>query len=219
MAKATKRISVSYNQDVPTEIADQMSLTNPLALSRLVSMLLLHGMARAEPERFENLENAGFKVIRYGDIIYQVFDRFGGHYMDVGASAKIGKGLVCLLWTGRILWRLRTWYTNIAYVAYPRWYINADSFGVQIKVKSDALPLQYTENGIKFTDGTELKADFVVFATGFVGSMKVVIHDLLGSDVAELIEDFWGVNEEGEIKGAFKPSGRKYSLSSRDPKT
>jgi hypothetical protein len=40
--------------------------------------------------------------------------------------------------------------------------------------------------------------------------MKVAIHDLLGSDVAERIEDFWGVNEEGEIKGAFVPSGREF---------
>ncbi|KIY01279.1 uncharacterized protein Z520_02831 [Fonsecaea multimorphosa CBS 102226] len=159
----------SYNPETPTEWADMMGLTNPLGVGRLVTMRILHAMAKAEPERFDNLEKAGFKTIRYGDLIYQVNDRFGGHYMDVGASAKIAKGL--------------------------------------IKVKSDALPLQYTEHGIKFTDGTELKADLVVFATGFVGSMKVAIHDILGSDVAERIEDFWGIDKEGEIKGAFRPSG------------
>ena len=87
-------MAVSWNADIPTEVADQMMLTVPIAVSRLISMLVLHGMAKAEPERFDALEKAGFKVIRYGDIIYQVFDRFGGHYMDVGASAKIAKGLV-----------------------------------------------------------------------------------------------------------------------------
>jgi hypothetical protein len=60
-----------------------------------------------------------------------------------------------------------------------------------------------------FTDGSKIKADHVVFATGFVGSMKVAIRQLLGSEVADRIEDFWGVDEEGEIKGAFKPSGRE----------
>ena len=85
---------LSWNADFPTAIADQEMLTVPLAVSRLISMLVLHGMARAEPERFDALEKAGFKTVRYGDIIYQVFDRFGGHYMDVGASAKIAKGLV-----------------------------------------------------------------------------------------------------------------------------
>lgn len=85
---------LSWNADFPTEIADQEMLTVPLAVIRLISMLVLHAMARAEPERFDALEKAGFKTVRYGDIIYQVFDRFGGHYMDVGASAKIANGLV-----------------------------------------------------------------------------------------------------------------------------
>lgn len=97
---------VTYNSETPTEIADHLGLTNPLALSRLISMHVLNRMAEAEPERFDALERSGFKVVRYGDIIYQVFDRFGGHYMDVGASAKIAKGLVgktralCLLCNG-----------------------------------------------------------------------------------------------------------------------
>ena len=71
-----------------------MLLTSPLAVARLTSMLVLNGMAKTEPERFDALESAGFKLIRYGDIVYQVFERFGGHYMDVGASAKIAQGLV-----------------------------------------------------------------------------------------------------------------------------
>ncbi|MCJ1304388.1 hypothetical protein MMC08_007200 [Hypocenomyce scalaris] len=162
-------MAVSWNADIPTEVADEMMLTVPLAVSRLVSMLVLNGMAKAEPERFDALEKAGFKVIRYGDIIYQIFDRFGGHYMDVGASEKIAKGL--------------------------------------IKVKSDALPVHYTEEGLMFNDGRELKADVIVFATGFVGTMKDTIREMLGSEVADRVEDFWGINEEGELKGAFKPSG------------
>ena len=90
----THGIAVYWNADIPTEIADQMMLTSPVAVSRLVNMLVLNRMAKAEPERFDALEKAGFKVIRYGDIIYQVFERFGGHYMDVGASAKVAHGLV-----------------------------------------------------------------------------------------------------------------------------
>ena len=85
---------MSWNLDIPTEVADRMAMTTPLAVARLVNMKVLNGMAKAEPERFDALENAGFKCIRYGDIVYQVFDRFGGHYMDVGASAKIANGLV-----------------------------------------------------------------------------------------------------------------------------
>ena len=186
---------LSWNADFPTEIADQDMLTVPLAVSRLVSMLVLHGMARAEPERFDALEKAGFKTVRYGDIIYQVFDRFGGHYMDVGASAKIANGLVRPL-------------TEI--VAGP----GRLTFHDQIKVKSDALPVRYTPDGLMFSDGGELKADAIVFATGFVGTMKDTIRQLFGTHVADRVDDFWGVDEEGEVKGAFKPCGGEYYLSS-----
>jgi hypothetical protein len=54
-------------------------------------------MASTEPERFDALEQVGFKVIRYGDIVYQLYEKFGGHYMDVGASAKIANGQVSKL--------------------------------------------------------------------------------------------------------------------------
>lgn len=76
-------------------------------------------------------------------------------------------------------------------------------------MKSDALPTQYTSDGLLFSDGSELKADVVVFATGFVGSMKGGIRELFGSEVASRVEDFWGVDAQGEIKGAYKRLERK----------
>lgn len=81
-------------------------------------------------------------------------------------------------------------------------------------MKSDALPVRYFPDGLVFSDGSELEADAIVFATGFVGTMKDTIRQLFGSNVADRVEDFWGVDEEGEVKGAFKPCGRKYYLSS-----
>lgn len=83
-----------YNDMIDTTVGDTLSQTNPIAVTRLLSMLTLHKMADQQPERFDALEKAGFKVIRHGDIIHQLYERFGGHYMDVGTSAKISKGLV-----------------------------------------------------------------------------------------------------------------------------
>lgn len=51
-------------------------------------------MARAQPERWDALERAGFKVDPYGDIQDAINVRLGGHYIDVGTSTKISKGLV-----------------------------------------------------------------------------------------------------------------------------
>jgi hypothetical protein len=47
-----------------------------------------------EPERFEALEKAGFKLDRNAVLAELLFERFGGHYVDVGASKKIVDGLV-----------------------------------------------------------------------------------------------------------------------------
>jgi hypothetical protein len=52
-------------------------------------------MALEEPERFEALKNVGFKVNVFGDMQYHLNERFGGHYVDIGTSTKISKGLVC----------------------------------------------------------------------------------------------------------------------------
>ena len=51
-------------------------------------------MAEAELERFQALARTGFKVDIFGDIARNQYERLGGHYMDVGCSAKIAKGLV-----------------------------------------------------------------------------------------------------------------------------
>jgi len=77
-----------------------------------------------------------------------------------------------------------------------------------IKVKSDALPRRYVKDGLEFSHGTHLKADVIVFATGFEGNMRYLVQDIFGDEVAELMGDYWGLDREGELKGAFKPCGR-----------
>lgn len=78
-------------------------------------------------------------------------------------------------------------------------------------MKSDSLPVGYTPDGLEFEDGTNLKADVVVFATGFKGNVKYLVEDIFGSEVAEQMGDYWTFDKEGEIKGAFKPTDRKLS--------
>jgi hypothetical protein len=71
-----------------------MALTSPVCISRLLTARAFHSMAMAQPERFKALEAVGFKVDPFGDIQYNLFERLGGHYIDVGTSEKIAKGLV-----------------------------------------------------------------------------------------------------------------------------
>jgi hypothetical protein len=80
---------------------------------------------------------------------------------------------------------------------------------VQIKIKSDSLPAKYVENGLQFEDGSTLPADLIVFATGFEHNLKNQVGELFSPSIADKMGDWWGLNDEGEIRGAFRPCGRK----------
>jgi hypothetical protein len=84
-----------YNPTVPIEEADRQIMAMPIAITRQASLLGTRMAAGADPEYFDSLERAGFRVERYGDLWKLLSDRLGGHYMDVGCSKKIADGLVC----------------------------------------------------------------------------------------------------------------------------
>ncbi|KIY01266.1 uncharacterized protein Z520_02818 [Fonsecaea multimorphosa CBS 102226] len=158
-----------YNERIPTEFADMMFFTGPSVLTPLLAGKMLHAKIRANPDRFDALEKAGFLLDRYADMGKIIFVKQGGHYMDVGTSGKIAQGL--------------------------------------IKMQTDSLPVRWVEDGLVCADGHHLKADVVLFATGFVGNMRLLVAELLGTDTAAQVQDFWGLDAEGELRGAFKPSG------------
>jgi hypothetical protein len=160
-------------------------------------------MARADSERFDTLEEAGFNVERYGDLMHVLFERLGGHYMDVGTSAKISQGLVRLFTLTLPPWQCKQ--------SLSLYVFSSHLTEVQIKVKSGGRLSHYTPDGLAFEDGTELKADVIVFTTGFVQNMRQIAGRIVGPEVEDQLDDFWGIDAEGEIRGAFKPAGRKYS--------
>ena len=159
----------TYNADFPTELADKLQMTGPNAVGRLMLNAGLGAMAGAEVEneRYEGLERRGFKTERYGDLMWHLLERAGGHYMDVGNCKNIVEG--------------------------------------RIDVKSDALPVRYTETGLAFDDGAELPADVIVWATGFEVNVQNTIRQMFGEDVAEQAGQYFGVDDEGEVNGAFVP--------------
>lgn len=79
-------------------------------------------------------------------------------------------------------------------------------------MKSNAPAIAYTEDGLEFADGAVIKADVIVFATGFIGNLRRDVEQFLGKEVAERAGDcFNGLNDEGETLGAYKPLNRKCS--------
>ena len=62
-----------------------------------------------------------------------------------------------------------------------------------------------------------LDADVIVFSTGFEGNLHEALIPILGDDVASHLEEWWGIDEEGELRGAYKPSGRKCLFAAAVP--
>jgi putative flavoprotein involved in K+ transport len=85
--------------------------------------------------------------------------------------------------------------------------------GGDIKLKVGAVD-RLTEDAVVMSDGTELPADLVVYATGY-GSMNGWVADLISQDVADKVGKVWGLGSdttkdpgpwEGEQRNMWKPT-------------
>lgn len=75
----------------------------------------------------------------------------------------------------------------------------------RIKIKSGE-PERFTENGIIFKDGSFLEADAVIFGTGYC-PVKHILAPIFGEEISERICPSWGIDEEGEMRRAYRPCG------------
>lgn len=84
----------------------------------------------------------------------------------------------------------------------------------KIKLKSRVGVERITEDGVVLSDGTELKADLIVYATGY-GSMNGWAEKLISKEVADKVGKCWGLGSgttkdpgpwEGEQRNMWKPT-------------
>jgi len=83
-----------------------------------------------------------------------------------------------------------------------------------IKLKSGVDVAAVKEHSVVFSDGTELPADLIVYATGY-GSMNGWAAKLISRDVADKVGKCWGLGSdttkdpgpwEGELRNMWKPT-------------
>jgi len=67
---------------------------------------------------------------------------------------------------------------------------------------------RFPESGVMYSDGTEEAADSVILATGY-GSVREVIGLLFGDEVRERCTEVWGVDEQGEMRSVWRPTGQE----------
>ncbi len=87
----------------------------------------------------------------------------------------------------------------------------------RIKLKSGVEIERLTEESVVLKDGTELKADLVVYATGY-GSMNQWAAELISPEVADKVGKCWGLGSgtakdpgpwEGELRNMWKPTAQE----------
>lgn len=81
---------------------------------------------------------------------------------------------------------------------------------MQIKVVQGEV-CAFTETGVELTNGKRVDAEALVFCTGFHTNMTVEATKIVGPTIGKNLEHFWGINAEGELRGAFKQMKRKSS--------
>ncbi|THG97872.1 hypothetical protein EW026_g4211 [Hermanssonia centrifuga] len=75
-----------------------------------------------------------------------------------------------------------------------------------IKVKQGVAPKSFGEKSLVFEDESELPADAVIFATGYI-NIRETNKKLFGADIIDQTSHVWGLDDEGELRGSYRPSG------------
>ena len=76
----------------------------------------------------------------------------------------------------------------------------------KIKVKQGQEVTAIKPHSVVFADGSEIKADEIVFATGFQ-NMRSTATSLFGEEVTNRMGEVWGYDKEGETRGMWRPNG------------
>jgi putative flavoprotein involved in K+ transport len=98
------------------------------------------------------------------------------------------------------------------------YYIDVGASGMivdgKIKLYSGVSVNQLTEKSVILTDGSELPADVIIYATGYT-SMNDWVAKLISQDVADRVGKCWGIGSnttydpgpwEGELRNMWKPT-------------
>ena len=87
----------------------------------------------------------------------------------------------------------------------------------KVKLKTKVSVKEIKPKSIEFSDGSELKADLIVYATGY-GSMNGWAAKLISKDVADKVGKCWGLGSnttkdpgpwEGELRNMWKPTAQE----------
>ncbi|KAF2223079.1 hypothetical protein BDZ85DRAFT_312700 [Elsinoe ampelina] len=77
----------------------------------------------------------------------------------------------------------------------------------RVGVRSGFEAVAFTEDGVRLASGEVVEGDVVVFATGFRFGMKEGAMEIVGEEIGGRLDEFWGLDENGDTRGLAKPIG------------
>lgn len=76
----------------------------------------------------------------------------------------------------------------------------------KIHIKQGHEIVEVKAHSLLFDDGSELSADELVFATGYQ-NMRSTARKIFGEELADRVNDVWGLDQEGELRTVWRRSG------------
>ncbi len=78
--------------------------------------------------------------------------------------------------------------------------------GEKIKIKQGQEVKAIKAHSLVLADDSELEADEIVFATGYQ-NMRETARKVFGNELADMVHDVWGFDDEGETRCIWRRSG------------
>ena len=174
---------------VTTDMADLIFASIPYKIMAPMQVPVYDEMKKRDADLYARLEKAGF-MLDFGPdgsgLFMKYLRRGSGYYIDVGASELVANG-------------------SIKLKSGPK-----DGNGKPVGVNFARI----NAHSVTLTDGTELPADLIVYATGY-GSMNGWLADLMSPEIADKVGKVWGLGSdtakdpgpwEGELRNMWKPT-------------
>ncbi|KAJ3574925.1 hypothetical protein NP233_g1442 [Leucocoprinus birnbaumii] len=76
----------------------------------------------------------------------------------------------------------------------------------RVVVKHGVEIAEAKEESVVFSDGSEIPADDVIFATGYHPPYANLVK-IFGEEMAQRGGHYWGLDDEGELRGVYRPTG------------
>lgn len=162
--------AIYYSEGLPLEDTDLIAASSTYPLLVRGYQMNVAKMKEIDKDLLEGLKAKGMKLDFGEDETghqMKLRRRFGGYYLNCGASDMIVSGQIGLLQ-----------------------YEDIDRF---------------VADGVLLKDGSVVKADLLVTATGYHNQQEVV-RDILGPDIAEKVGQIWGIGADGELANMFRPT-------------